>query len=332
MGEGLLVKKTPSVSIVIPVKPGGYVKALDAVRKLDYPADKLEVLVAEGAQPSRQRNEAAKKASGEILYFLDDDSLPANLNLRLLVAYYEDEAVAGVGGPSVTPETDSFIQRCFGVLLCSPFGGGGIRNRYQRSGSSRETSESELILCNLSFRASLYKEMGGLNEELYPNEENELMARIQSAGMKLVHDPNIYVLRSQREGIKAFFRQMLNYGRGRMEQTIISPVSARAMHFVPTIFVLYLLGLFLISSHVYMIPLLCYIFLDLIFSLKTGTGQSLADKTKMVLTVFLLFPLMHIAYGIGTIYGIKKLFRPAAVKSVCDVFIKKVNIFEKRGI
>ena len=160
----------PIVSIIIPVKPGGYVKAIEAVKQLDYPVDKLEVLIAEGNQPSRQRNEAAKKASGEILYFLDDDSLPASLNLKLLVAHYEDEAVAGVGGPSITPETDSFMQRCFGALLCSPFGGGGIRNRYRRTGRIRETSERELILCNLSFRADIFKKMDGLNEELYPNE------------------------------------------------------------------------------------------------------------------------------------------------------------------
>lgn len=331
MGKDLFLKKPPLISIVIPVKPGGYVKALEAVRKLDYPVGKFEVLIAEGAQPSKQRNEAAKKASGEILYFLDDDSLPASLNLKLLVAHYEDEVVAGVGGPSITPETDSFIQRCFGALLCSPFGGGGIRNRYQRTGRARETSESELILCNLSFRADSYKKMGGLNEELYPNEENELMSRIQSDGKKLIHDPDIYVLRSQRKGLNAFVRQMLNYGRGRTEQTIISPASASGMHFIPALFVIYLAGLLVISSPVYMIPLLCYIILALMFSLKAviGAGEGLTEKFKRLPVIFLLFPLMKIAYGIGTIYGLKRLFRPAPGKGVCDVLVKKPDIFEK---
>ena len=316
------------ISIIIPVKPDGYVKALETVRELDYPADKLEVLIAEGTQPSKQRNEAAKRASGEILYFLDDDSLPVNLNLKLLIGHYKDEAVAGVGGPSVTPETDSFTQRCFGALLCSLFGGGGIRNRYRRTGRARETSERELILCNLSFRADIYKEMGGLNEDLYPNEENELMSRIQSAGMKLIHDPDMYVLRSQRRGLRAFARQMLNYGRGRMEQSIISPASASVIHFMPALFVVYLTGLSVISSPVYMIPLLCYILLALIFSLKAaiGEGKGLAGKIKMLLAIFLLFPLMKIAYGIGTIYGLKKLFRHAPEKGVCDVLIKKSDL------
>lgn len=320
----------PTVSIIIPVKPDGYVKALEAVKKLDYPADKLELIIAEGTQPSRQRNEAVKKASGEILYFLDDDSLPASFNLNQLVSHYNDEAVGGVGGPSITPETDTFLQRSFGLLLCSPFGGGGIRNRYQRTGLVRETSERELILCNLSFRADFYKRMGGLNEELYPNEENELMARMQSAGMRLIYDPDIYVLRSQRAGIKSFIRQMFNYGRGRMEQTIISPASASAVHFIPALFVLYLLGFFLNSLDLYMIPLLCYVLLDMLFSLKAAVSieRGLAEKSKSVLTAFLLFPLVHIIYGMGTIYGLKKFFLRGSEKAICHVIIKKTNIFE----
>lgn len=318
----------PKVSIIIPVKPGGYVKALETLKELDYPGDKLELLIAEGNKPSMQRNEAAKKASGDILYFLDDDSLPASLNLKLLVTHYKDDTVGGVGGPSITPETDSFMQRCFAALLCSPFGGGGIRNRYQRTGRARESSGSELILCNLSFRAGLYKAMGGLNEELYPNEENELMSRIQASGVKLVHDPDIYVMRSQRTGLKDFIRQMLNYGKGRMEQTIISPASASVMHFIPALFVIYLAALPVIASPIYMIPLFCYMLLVLIFSLKMilKEGKDLLEKFKMFLAVFLLFPLMKIAYGTGTIYGLKKLFRSAPEKSVCKVVIKKSDL------
>ena len=318
----------PVISIIIPVKPGGYIKALEAVKELDYPSHKIEILITEGNQPSRQRNEAVKKASGEILYFLDDDSLPACSNLKLLVAHYKDDDVAGVGGPSVTPETDSFIQRSFGALLCSPFGGGGIRNRYRRTGRARETSESELILCNLSFRAGLYEKMGGLNEELYPNEENELMGRMQSGGMKLVYDPDIYVLRSQRKGLKAFARQMMNYGRGRMEQTIISPASASAIHFIPALFVIYLLALPVIFSFVFSLPLFCYILLAIIFSLRAATGVG-KDLYKMFFAVFFLFPLMHIAYGTGTIYGIKRLFRLVPRKRACHVLVRKLDTLVK---
>ena len=212
----MMSEKLPRLSIIIPVKPEGYVKALDAVKLLDYPDDRLEVFIAEGCQPSKQRNEAAKKTSGEILYFLDDDSCPHSYNLRRLAEHFAKSNVAAVGGPSITPQEDSFIQHCFSAIFTSPFGGAGVRKRYMRAGAARETSEKELILCNLAIRASVYRKMGGLNEKLYPNEENELMARIINSGGILIHDPDIYVYRSQRKNIVKFARQIFNYGRGRM--------------------------------------------------------------------------------------------------------------------
>ncbi|MEK7850790.1 MAG: hypothetical protein AAB275_02800, partial [Deltaproteobacteria bacterium] len=54
--------KYPLVSVIIPAKPGKRVSALECVKWLDYPHDRLEVFVSEGMQPSRQRNEAAKEA------------------------------------------------------------------------------------------------------------------------------------------------------------------------------------------------------------------------------------------------------------------------------
>ena len=160
------------------------------------------------------------------------------------------------------------------------------------------------------------------------------MSRIQSAGMKLIHDPDIYVLRSQREGIKAFCRQMLSYGRGRMEQTIISPSSVSFKHFIPALFVIYLASLPIFPSLIYSIFLLCYILLALMFSLKAALGlnKGFATKAKMLFIVSPLFSFMHIAYGTGYIYGLKRLFLLSPEKAVRDVLVTKLDIFEKRGI
>ena len=48
---------------------GGAVRALAGLRNVEYPENLFEVLVAEGTCPSRQRNQAACEALGEILYF-----------------------------------------------------------------------------------------------------------------------------------------------------------------------------------------------------------------------------------------------------------------------
>ncbi len=63
--------------------------------------------------------------------------------------------------------------------------------RYASVGRSRESSEKELILCNLVARRDAMLELGGFNEALYPNEENALMDELQKRGGKLLYDPEL---------------------------------------------------------------------------------------------------------------------------------------------
>ena len=115
--------ETTPISIIIPVKPSGRVAALEALRDLDYPEAAYEVLVAEGRRPSVQRNRAAKVATGALVYFLDDDSLVRRDALRQIAAAMMDPAVAVVGGPSLTPKSDTPVQQASGYALCSVIGG-----------------------------------------------------------------------------------------------------------------------------------------------------------------------------------------------------------------
>lgn len=312
----------PLVSIIIPVKPGKTVRALECVTRLDYPEERLEVFVSEGTQPSRQRNEAAKKAVGDILYFLDDDSCPVPDALKRMVGHFEDEKVAAVGGPSITPESDTILQRSFGAALGSFLGGFSIRNRYLRVGKARVSSENELILCNLAFRKNSFIEDGGLNERLYPNEENELLNRLQEKGNKLIHDPDIYVIRSQRKTLRAFIRQMLDYGRGRAEQTIVSPSSFKSSHLVPTLFLLYLLSALIYSNQIYLLPLGCYIIINLSSSVWCGLKEK---EWRLTYTLPTIYFLMHICYGAGMTLGLWEGVTGKRKVKPCDVVIRQVN-------
>lgn len=290
-----------TVTIIIPVKPGGAVRALERLRSsVEYPAERFEVLVAEGCQPSRQRNLAAAEARGEILYFLDDDSLTDPGFLRRAARHFADPTVAVVGGPSLTPETDSLFQRAAGIALASPLGGGGARNRYRRTGTARATSERELILCNLAFRRELFLAMGGLDERLYPNEENELMDRIAKSGLGLCHDPELAVYRSQRPTLRAFFRQFFGYGRGRGEQTRIAGTRS-VVDFLPSLLLAYLLALPLSPSRLALLPLGVYGLAVLVSSLAGGAEKRLLPAVPWLMV---LYPAMHLCYGFGFLRGL----------------------------
>lgn len=286
-------------SLIIPVKPGGYVKALERLKLVDYPADGFEVLVAEGCNPSRQRNQAAAEAQGDVLYFLDDDSLTRPGFLKQAAGLFADPQVAVAGGPSLTPDTDTLLQHAFGMVLISRFGGGGVRNRYRWHGQVRATGEHELILCNLGFRRELFHQFDGFDERLYPNEENELMDRIAASGKLLIHDPELAVERSQRRTIRAFARQLSGYGRGRAEQTIISG-RLKPVAMIPSLFVLYLAALPLIAAPRFLAPLALYGLLAVLCAFREALRRMTPLPALLVPGLFFLF---HGAYGVGMIRG-----------------------------
>ena len=299
----------PTFSFIIPVKPGGYVAALESLRRLAAATSQFEVLIAEGCSPSRQRNAAAHEAQGEILFFLDDDSHVAPDCLETCAAIMTDASVAVVGGPSLTQPDDPPLQQLFGLALSSLFGAGGMRNRYRCAGGVRETTDKELILCNLAMRRDTFLEAGGLVERLYPNEENELLDRIQSSGKKLLHAPHMAIHRSQRRSLLLFIRQMFSYGRGRAQQTLIAG-SGPITGFVPLLFLIYLAMLpFVPSTPLFFIPLCVYAALNICFT-AAAIGSSGSISGGLLL---FLFPLMHISNGYGLLFGL--IFGKSGVSS-----------------
>jgi succinoglycan biosynthesis protein ExoA len=314
-----------TVSIIIPVKPGGKVRALEALRNVEYPSNAVEIIVVEGKCPSRQRNMAAATAGGEILYFLDDDSMVLPQFLQRSVSHYRNNSVAAVGGPSLTPESDTPLQQAFGMVLSSRFGSGGVRNRYRKNGHVRETGDEELILCNLSISSQVFRAFNGFDERLYPNEENELMVRMRKKGLVLVHDPNLAVYRSQRRTLAAFVRQIFGYGMGRGRQTLLGGVSSYGS-FVPVAFLLYLLSLFLVVKPVYYLPLLCYLVMDLLWAVAASFG---VGRLRLAPLLFFLFPILHLSYGAGILRGILPYPVRRGMLEDCQVTLRRVKEFDE---
>lgn len=187
-------------------------------------------------------------------------------------------------------------------MLASPLGGGGVRNRYRRTGEVRSCGQSELILCNLAFRRNRFMADGGLDERLYPNEENELMDRLTADGHRLLHDPDLYVERSQRTTWRAFVRQMFGYGRGRGEQTRIAGVSS-PLNFAPLGLLCWLLLAPVLPPVVALPPILLYSALVLLSALTAASSVS----PQRIPLVALLTVAMHLLYGAGIAAG---LLRP----------------------
>ncbi len=128
--KGFLVRRGVSalsdhlfVSVIIPVRnrPHDIDVCLQSLKKLDYPNDKLEIIVVDDAstdetpdiacrfpvrlirlkqrkQASYSRNLAARYARGDILAFIDSDCLAGSSWLRELVPVFKDAQLGVVGG------------------------------------------------------------------------------------------------------------------------------------------------------------------------------------------------------------------------------------------
>jgi succinoglycan biosynthesis protein ExoA len=309
----------PKVTIIIPARPGeAEVIALAAARAVDYPADKLEIILARGQQPSVQRNTALRAAQGEIIYFLDDDSLTLPGNLRRALKHFRNPQVQMVGGPNLCPPEAPFLEQVFALVLSSWIAFGPSRARYAQVGAVRATSEKELILCNLLGRRETLLQHGGFNEALYPNEENALMDNLQKAGGQLWYDPEMFAWRRPRRTLRAFARMLINYGRGRAEQFRTTPTLGSLLNFVPPLFVLYLLVALPLAFWwpVVLGPLLLYALVILGQTLalvpRGGLGRSFFALPFLVET--------HVLYGIGFWRGLFTQLKPPGVKS--DVPVK----------
>lgn len=295
-----------TISVVIPIKPGLVPQAAGRIAALGWPSGQYELLVAEGTSPSCQRNQAVQQAAGEIIYFLDDDAMVVPDALQRLARHFADPQVVVVGGPSLTPSTDTLLQRAIAAALASPLGAGGVRNRYRAVGTVRRTTERELILCNLAIRREAFLANNGLDERLYPNEENELLDRLYKAGGILLHDPGLAVERSQRTSLAAFVRQMFRYGRGRSEQTRIAGLNG-LMPFVPLFFLVYLLAVPFLQSPLLRLPLAGYLLAIGLCTLRAAVKERAASY---LLLLPLLFPILHISNGLGLLAGFLLPLKP----------------------
>jgi len=315
----------PSVTVIIPARPDELeVRAAAAARRLDYPAERLEIILARGQQPSVQRNSALRTARGDLIYFLDDDSLPLPGNLRVAAEHFRDPQVQMLGGPNLCPPDAPELEQVFALVLGCWLAFGPSRARYAKVGRVRPTSEKELILCNLMARRATLLQHGGFNEALYPNEENALMDQIQKAGGRLLYDPNFVVQRRPRRTLGAFCRMLKTYGRGRAEQFRETPTLGSALNFVPPLFLVYLLTLPVswllpLGSAAeawrvwYHLPLLAYgltVWLQVLALLPAaGLMRALCALPLIVLT--------HLLYGCGFWRGLfTRLPPPGARPSV----------------
>jgi glycosyltransferase involved in cell wall biosynthesis len=150
----------------------------------------------------------------------------------------------------------------------------------------------------------VFQTAGLLDEELIRNQDDELHYRLNRAGFRILLLPELEIEYYVRGTFARLFSQYYQYGY--YKPLVLRKVSSgmRARHVVPSLFVIYLVSL----------PLS---FLTLLWLLPLGlyslicTMQSLRARTSLTTTIriMLVFPILHIAYGLGFLVGLHRLWK-----------------------
>ncbi len=213
----------PCYSVIVPMRQFRADEPVLASLRETLPADaRVEILVAEGNQPSLQRNRAMDYARGGIVLFLDNDCRLATDFWTELDKAFSLPDVEIVGGPARLRSNAGAWEEIFHGLLTHPLIVGSVAARYAPRGSFRRANETELILCNLAVKKAVFARIGSFSGHLYPNEENEWLDRASAAGVGIYYQPSLQVFRPQRATFAAMARMLVRNGMGRTRQFQVS--------------------------------------------------------------------------------------------------------------
>jgi GT2 family glycosyltransferase len=242
----------PAFSIIVPVKElNDYVReTVPHIRALDdsdwelfivtnedetsdWPEDsRIKMMRSGRVGPAEKRDLAARAAQGRVLVFLDDDSYPAPNLLTIARREFADDEITAIGGPAITPDSDTFKQKVSGAVFLSRFSG-GAPERYLPRGEARDVDDWPSV--NLMVRREPFLAVNGFDSPYWPGEDTFLCLKLVKAGSRIRYVPDLIVWHHRREGFLRHIRQVGAYGlhRGyfarRMPET-----SFRVMYFLPT--------------------------------------------------------------------------------------------------
>ncbi len=295
----------PRYTVIIPMahyQPNEPV--LVSLRETPAPDGGMQIIVAEGEHPARQRNAALTQARGEILVFLDNDcSVSASYWTELENVLSRPE-VEIVGGPALLRPHASGWEEIFHELLTHTLIVGTVSSRYSARGEFRVATQTDLILCNLAVRRSIFEKIGALSTDLYPNEENEWLDRARAARVEAYYDPALQVFRPQRATPGQMVRVLVRYGIGRTRQFRVSGWRPTFHQLLPLILVATFAAL--IHWHLEVTFAVLWLTASAIIAL---TCNSLLQVRQRI-AAGLIAPLIPLTYAVGQLIGWFALFVP----------------------
>jgi glycosyltransferase involved in cell wall biosynthesis len=325
----------PFVSVILPIRneSASIEDCLAAILAQDYPADRMEILIADGLstddtvekirklvstvpRPSSTvaifenpgkivptgLNIALRHAKGEIIVRVDGHTLIAPDYVRQCVQALQRSGAENVGGRMDAQGRNAFGQ-AVALATSTPFGVGGARFHYS-------TSEAWVDTVYMgAWPRRVFERIGLFDEELVRDQDDEFNYRLRAQGGRILLSPGIRSQYRVRSTPRALWRQYYQYGFWKIRVLQKHPRQMRPRQFAPPVFVLALLvSVFLLFLPLPFFRLLPSSFILVLYLLAfTLTALQHPNSQSPIPNILLLpfvFAILHISYGLGFLVGL----------------------------
>lgn len=220
----------PGVSIIVPVRdqPNDLIECLQSLADLDYPPDKLEIIVVDDGSsenisgivspfnvrlikleksrgPAAARNTGAEHSSGDVLAFLDADCIADKNWLRELIPFLQIEGIGAVGGLVDSYYKTRYLDRYEEVSSSLNMGARLI---------SEMGKESNFYVpsCNMLVSRKAFLATGGFTEGMQVGEDVDFCWRMRDRGYSLLYIPYGKVAHKHRSRLFKMLQRRHSYG------------------------------------------------------------------------------------------------------------------------
>lgn len=331
------VTDLPKVSVVIPCRNEArfIASCLDGVEAFDYPQDLMEFQIVDGMStdgtrdilqawaasgPRRHMLDNSKKtaaaamnvgiaaSTGDVIVRLDAHArYPADYVRSCVDALAETEAEVVGGTVQTLPDGTSAIAVAVAMAVSSRFGVGGTAFRVGRAKKSLLVD----IVPFGCFKRSLVESVGWYDESMLRDEDADFCFRVVAQGGRVILCPGIHSEYIARRRLWQLWVQYFLYG-------FYKPAIARKVHrimtmrqVVPPVFVSSLLvfGVLSLWNAPARLLLVAEAALYAAAIIVAALIETAFRRNWRLILLMLVYPVMHIAYGVGYVVGVARLIR-----------------------
>ena len=164
------------------------------------------------------KNKGMTYASGDIICFIDDDSMVCSTWLNTVVEIHRDDTIGAAGG-RVVRAPEPYRDELSGPPRMTVTGWGHVIWEGAELVSTERVDVDHLISCNVSFRRDALEKVGGFD----PNytitslrEETDICIRVKKAGWRIVFEPSMQVVHYSARSRGFFMKKpSVQYSSGR---------------------------------------------------------------------------------------------------------------------